>query len=59
MESVTSQLNPALCNTLVASDKDLVKFGVTGKVLEVLDEAGIPYEVFSDIIKIKNIQPFG
>lgn len=38
-----------LHKAFVASDKDLVKFGVTGKVLEVLDEAGIPYEVFSDI----------
>lgn len=33
----------------VATDKDLIKFGVAGKVLKVLDAAGIPYEVFSDI----------
>lgn len=38
-----------LHKAFVASDKDLVKFGVTGKVLEVLDEAKIPYEVFCDI----------
>ena len=38
-----------LHKAFVASDKDLIKFGVTGKVLEVLDKAGIPYEVFSDI----------
>lgn len=33
----------------VATDKDLVKFGVADKVLKVLDGAGIPYEVFCDI----------
>ena len=33
----------------VATDKDLIKFGVADKVLKVLDGAGIPYEVFSDI----------
>lgn len=38
-----------LHKAFVASDKELLRFGVTGKVLEVLDEAGIPYEVFSDI----------
>lgn len=38
-----------LHKAFVASDKELLRFGVTGKVLEVLDGAGIPYEVFSDI----------
>lgn len=33
----------------VATDKDLIKFGVADKVFKVLDGAGIPYEVFSDI----------
>ena len=33
----------------VATDKDLIKFGVADKVLNVLKEAGIPYEIFSDI----------
>lgn len=33
----------------VATDKDLIKFGVAEKVLKVLEGAGIPYEVFSDI----------
>ena len=33
----------------VASDPDLIKFGVTGKVLAVLDAAKIEYVVFSDI----------
>ena len=33
----------------VATDKDLIKFGVADKVLNVLENAGIPYEVFSEI----------
>ena len=33
----------------VATDKDLIKFGVADKVLKVLEAANIPYEVFSDI----------
>ena len=33
----------------VATDKDLIKFGVADKVLDVLRAAGIPYEVFSEI----------
>lgn len=33
----------------VCSDPDLVKFGVTKKVLDVLDEAGLAYEVYSNI----------
>ena len=33
----------------VASDPDLVKFGVTAKVTDLLDEAGIAYSVYSDI----------
>ncbi|MBD5325033.1 MAG: lactaldehyde reductase [Bacteroides sp.] len=34
---------------LVVTDKGLVKFGVAGMVTEVLDNAGIAYEVFSDV----------
>ena len=43
----------------VASDPDLIKFGVTGKVLAVLDAAKIEYFVFSDIKPnptIENVQ---
>ncbi len=43
----------------VCSDKDLVEFGVTGKVLDVLKEAEIPYTLFSDIKPnptIENVQ---
>ena len=43
----------------VASDPDLVKFGVTAKVTNLLDEAGMAYEVYSDIKPnptIENVQ---
>ena len=35
--------------SFVCSDPDLVKFGVTKKVTDVLDANGIPYELYSDI----------
>lgn len=38
-----------LSKAFVATDKELLRFGVADKVLKVLDEASIPYEVFSDI----------
>lgn len=38
-----------LKKALVVSDSSLVKFGVTAMVTDVLDEAGIAYEIFSDI----------
>ena len=38
-----------LHKAFVATDKDLIKFGVADKVLSVLKHAGIPYEIFSDI----------
>ena len=43
----------------IASDPDLVKFGVTKKVTDLLDEAGMAYEVYSDIKPnptIENVQ---
>ena len=40
----------------VASDPDLVKFGVTAKVTSLLDEAKIPYDVYSDIKPNPTIQ---
>ncbi len=44
---------------LVCSDPDLIKFGVTKKVLDVLDGAGFAYEVYSEIKAnptIENVQ---
>ncbi len=43
----------------VTSDADLIKFGVTKKVTDVLDNAGVEYSVFSDIKPnptIENVQ---
>ncbi len=40
----------------VASDPDLLKFGVTAKVTSLLDEAKIPYEIYSDIKPNPTIQ---
>ena len=34
---------------LVVTDKGLMKFGVAKMVLDVMDEAGIPYEIFDDV----------
>ena len=48
-----------LTKILVASDPDLVKFGVTQKVTDILDEAGIEYKLYSDIKPnptIENVQ---
>lgn len=39
----------ALKKAFVCSDPDLVKFKVTDKVLNVLNKAGIPYELYSEI----------
>lgn len=38
-----------LHKAFVATDKELVKFGVVEKVLSVLREAGVPYEMFTEI----------
>ncbi|MCD8028555.1 MAG: lactaldehyde reductase [Erysipelotrichaceae bacterium] len=44
---------------MVFSDPDLLKFGVTKKVTDLLDEAGMAYEIYSDIKPnptIENVQ---
>lgn len=49
----------AFKKAFVCSDPDLVKFGVTKKVLDVLDKAGLKYELYSDIKPnptIENVQ---
>ncbi len=43
----------------ICSDPDLIKFGVTGKITELLDKANLPYEVYSKIKAnptIENVQ---
>ncbi len=34
---------------LIVTDKGLVKFGVVKMVTDIMDEAGIPYEIFDDV----------
>ena len=51
--------NRGFQKAFVASDPDLIKFGVTKKVTDVLDAAGIAYTLFSDIKPnptIENVQ---
>ena len=51
--------NRGFRKAFVCSDPDLVKFGVTKKVTGVLDEAGIPYSLYTDIKAnptIENVQ---
>ncbi len=49
----------AFAKAFVCSDPDLLKFGVTKKVTDVLDAAGIAYEIYSNIKPnptIENVQ---
>ena len=58
-EIVTEAKANGFTKAFVASDPDLVKFGVTAKVKDLLDAADIPYEVYSDIKPnppIENVQ---
>ena len=51
--------NRGFKKAFVASDPDLVKFGVTAKVTDLLDNANIPYTLYSDIKPnptIENVQ---
>ena len=48
-EIATEAKARAFRKALVCSDPDLIKFGVTDKVLDVLKEAGLDYELYSDI----------
>lgn len=48
-----------LNKAFVVTDKDLIKFGVVDKVLTILQSAGIPYEIFSEIKQnptVKNVK---
>ncbi|MDO4520957.1 MAG: iron-containing alcohol dehydrogenase, partial [Erysipelotrichaceae bacterium] len=58
-EIVTEFKNRGFKKAFVASDPDLIKFGVTAKVTDLLDAAGIAYEVYSNIQPnptIENVQ---
>ena len=41
----------------VCSDPDLIKFNVTKKVTDVLDKAGLAYEIYSNIKQLKMYRP--
>ncbi|MGN0655975.1 MAG: lactaldehyde reductase [Ruminiclostridium sp.] len=52
-------VNRGFKKAFVCSDPDLIKFGVTKKVTDILDGASLPYEIFSDIKPnptIENVQ---
>ncbi|MDO4166240.1 MAG: lactaldehyde reductase [Eubacteriales bacterium] len=58
-EIATEAKNRGFQKAFVCSDPDLVKFGVTQKVLDVLDKAGLTYELYSNIKPnptIENVQ---
>lgn len=48
--------NRGFKKVFICSDPDLVKFGVTKKVTDLLDEAAIPYSLYSDIKPNPTIQ---
>ena len=48
--------NRGFKKALLCSDPDLIKFGVTKKVTDVLDNAGLAYEIYSDIKPNPTIQ---
>ncbi len=60
IENILPELNArGLKKAFVATDPDLIRFGVAGKVTELLDKAGFAYEVYSDIKAnptIENVQ---
>ena len=50
VQQITAELaNRGLKKPIVFSDPDLIKFGVTKKVTDLLDAAGVAYEVYSEI----------
>lgn len=58
-EIVAEAKGRGFSKALVCSDPDLIKFGVTAKVTDVLDKAGLAYEIYSNIKAnptIENVQ---
>lgn len=57
---IANELKAHECKKVfVCSDPDLIKFGVTQKVLDVIEATKLPYEIFSDIKPnptIENVQ---
>ena len=55
-EIVSEAKNRGFQHVFVCSDPDLVRFGVTARVTDLLEEAGIPYTVYSKIKPNPTIQ---
>lgn len=58
-EIATEAIGRGFKKAFVCSDPDLIKFGVTKKVTDVLDNAGLAYEIYSNIKlnpTIENVQ---
>ena len=58
-EIATEAMGRGFQKAFVCSDPDLIKFGVTKKVTDVLEEAGLAYEIYSNIKPnptIENVQ---
>lgn len=58
-EIATEITGRGFAKAFVCSDPDLIQFGVTKKVTDILDGAGIPYEIYSNIKPnptIENVQ---
>ncbi len=58
-EIITEAKGHDFKKAFVCSDPDLIKFGVTAKVTDLLDAAGMPYEIYDDIKPnptIENVQ---
>ena len=58
-EIATEVKGRAFKKAFICSDPDLIKFGVTAKVTKVLDDAGLAYEIYSNIKPnptIENVQ---
>ena len=58
-EIATEAKARAFKKAFVCSDPDLIKFGVTKKVTDIIDENGLAYEIYSDIKAnptIENVQ---
>ncbi|MBE6851457.1 MAG: iron-containing alcohol dehydrogenase, partial [Ruminococcus sp.] len=56
---ITEVNSRGFAKAFVCSDPDLIKFGVTAKVTDLLDKNELPYEIFSEIKpnpSIKNVQ---
>lgn len=58
-EIVTEVNDRGFQKAFVCSDPDLIKFGVTAKITDILDKNGMPYEIYSKIKPnptIRNVQ---